>query len=65
MYYLFFTYFYIIIFISMGIKVRVRLCGNSLVITLSAQVAKLHNIARGNTLEILPIGKGEFRIRKA
>jgi len=48
----------------MGIKVRVRLCGDSLAITLPAQVAKMHDISRGDTMEISPIGTGEFKIKK-
>ena len=48
----------------MGIKVRVRLCGDSLAITLPRQIAKLHNIDKGDTMEISPIGGGEFKIKK-
>ena len=53
-----------IIFIIMGIKVRVRLCGDSLAITLPRQVARMHNIEKGDTMEISPIGSGEFKIKK-
>lgn len=53
-----------IMLIIMGIKVRVRLCGDSLAITLPRQVAKLHNIEKGNYMEISPIGTGEFKIKK-
>ena len=53
-----------IILITMGIKVRVRLCGDSLAITLPAQVARMHNIAQGDIMEISPIGSGEFKIKK-
>ena len=48
----------------MGIKVRVRLCGDSLAITLPAQVARMHNIEKGDIMEISPIGTGEFKITK-
>lgn len=48
----------------MGLKVRVRLCGDSLAITLPAQVAKMHNIERGDHMEISPIGTGEFKLKK-
>ena len=53
-----------IIPITMGFKVRVRVCGDSLAITLPSQVAKLHNINKGDYIEILPIGTGEFKIKK-
>jgi len=53
-----------IIFITMSLKVRVRLCGDSLAITLPAQVAQLHNIEKDDTMEISPIGTGEFKIKK-
>ena len=48
----------------MGLKVLVRLCGDSLAITLPAQVAKMHNIECGDYMEISPIGTGEFKIKK-
>ena len=54
-----------IIFIIMGIKVCVRVCGDSLAITLPRQVAKLRNIDKGDYMEISPIGAGEFKIKKA
>ena len=38
--------------------------GDSLVITVSSQVAKLHSIQHGDTTEISPIGMGEFKIKK-
>ena len=53
-----------IIIIIMSLKVRVRLCGDSLAITLPAQVAKMHNIKKGDYMEISPIGSGEFKIKK-
>jgi antitoxin component of MazEF toxin-antitoxin module len=48
----------------MGIKVRVRLCGDSLAITLPRQIARMHDIDKGDTMEISPIGSGEFKIKK-
>jgi antitoxin component of MazEF toxin-antitoxin module len=48
----------------MSLKVRVRFCGDSLAITLPAQVAKMHDIKKGDTMEISPIGSGEFKIKK-
>jgi len=53
-----------IIFIIMGLKVRVRLWGDSLAITLPRQVARMHNIEKGDTMEISPIGSWEFKIKK-
>jgi antitoxin component of MazEF toxin-antitoxin module len=38
--------------------------GSSLVITIPSQLAKAHNINDGDELEIIPVGMGEFRIRK-
>ena len=52
------------IFITMGIKVLIRLCGDSLAITLPRQVARMHDIEKGGTMEIYPVGGGEFRIKK-
>jgi len=53
-----------VIFITMGIKVRVRLCGDSLAITLPRQIARMHDIEKGDTMEISPIRSGEFKIKK-
>ncbi len=53
-----------IIGITMGVMVRVRVCGDSLAITLPSQVAQLHNIKKGDMMEISPIGTGEFKIKK-
>lgn len=61
---LIFTYTYMTIFITMGLTVRVRICGDSLAITLPRQIAKLHNIEKGDIMEISPIGTGEFKIKK-
>ena len=48
----------------MDLMVRVRLCGDSLAITLPRQVARMHDIEKGDTMEISPIESGEFRIKK-
>ena len=53
-----------IIFFTMGLTVRVRLCGDSLAITLPAQIAKMHDISLGDYMEISLIGTGEFKIKK-
>jgi len=48
----------------MSLRIRVRLCGDSLAITLPRQIARMHDIEQGDTMEISPIGSGEFKIKK-
>ncbi len=48
----------------MGIKRKVRMCGDSLAITIPSQIAELHNIKEGDYMEFEPIGSGEFKIKK-
>ena len=48
----------------MGIKRKVRVCGESLSITIPKQIAELHNINAGDYIEFEPIGYGEFKIKK-
>jgi len=43
---------------------KARVVGSSLVITIPSQLAKAHDISDGDELEIIPVGMGEFRIRK-
>jgi bifunctional DNA-binding transcriptional regulator/antitoxin component of YhaV-PrlF toxin-antitoxin module len=43
---------------------KARVVGSSLVITIPSQLAKAHDINDGDELEIIPVGMGEFRIRK-
>jgi antitoxin component of MazEF toxin-antitoxin module len=43
---------------------KARIVGSSLVITIPSQLAKAHDINDGDELEIIPVGMGEFRIRK-
>jgi bifunctional DNA-binding transcriptional regulator/antitoxin component of YhaV-PrlF toxin-antitoxin module len=43
---------------------KARVVGSSLVITIPSQLAKAHNINDGDDLEIIPVGMGEFKIRK-
>jgi hypothetical protein len=50
--------------ITMVLKVRVRLCGDSLAITAPRQIARMHNIEKRGYMELSPIGTGEFRIAK-
>jgi antitoxin component of MazEF toxin-antitoxin module len=38
--------------------------GSSLVLTIPSQIAKMHDIQDGDEIEIIPIGIGEFKIRK-
>lgn len=49
---------------SMPLTRKARVVGSSLVITIPSQLAKAHNINDGDELEIIPIGMGEFKIRK-
>ena len=49
----------------MGIKRKVRICGESLAITIPSQIAELHDIKPGDYMEFEPIGYGEFKIKKA
>ncbi len=48
----------------MALKCKVRICGESLAITIPAQIARMHDIEKGDWMEISPIGYGEFKIRK-
>jgi len=43
---------------------KARVVGSSLVITIPSQIAKAHDINNGDQLEIIPLGVGEFRIKK-
>lgn len=43
---------------------KARIVGSSLVITIPSQLAKAHDINNGDNIEIIPLGLGEFRIRK-
>ena len=43
---------------------KARIVGSSLVITIPSQIAKAHDINNGDQLEIIPLGLGEFRIKK-
>lgn len=39
----------------MGIRRKVRICGESLAITTPSQIAELHNIKEGDYMEFEPI----------
>jgi hypothetical protein len=48
----------------MGIKRKVRMCGESLAITIPSQIAEFHDIKEGDYMEFDPIGSGEFKLKK-
>ena len=50
--------------LTMGLKRKVRMCGESLAITIPSQIAELHGIKEGDFMEFTPIGTGEFKIKK-
>lgn len=43
---------------------KARIVGSSLVVTIPSQLAKAHDIKDGDEIEIMPIGLGEFKIKK-
>ena len=43
---------------------KARFVGSSLVVTIPSQFAKAHDINEGDQIEIIPLGMGEFKIRK-
>ncbi len=43
---------------------KVRMVGSSLVVTIPSQLAKANDIKDGDELEIIPLGFGEFKIKK-
>jgi hypothetical protein len=43
---------------------KARIVGSSLVLTIPSQLAKAHDINDGDEIEIIPLGIGEFKIRK-
>ena len=43
---------------------KTRASGNSVVVTIPSQLAEAYNINTGDIIEILPIRKGEIKIRK-
>ena len=43
---------------------KARVVGSSLVLTIPSQISKAHDIKDGDEIEIIPIGVGEFKIRK-
>ncbi len=49
---------------DMPLTRKARVVGSSLVLTIPSQIAKAHDIQDGDEIEIIPIGIGEFKIRK-
>ena len=43
---------------------KARVVGSSLVLTIPSQLAKAYDINDGDEIEIIPVGIGEFRMRK-
>lgn len=43
---------------------KFRRTGNSFVITIPTQLAEAHEINEGDTIQIIPVGIGEFLIKK-
>ena len=43
---------------------KARVVGSSLVLTIPSQLAKAYDISDGDEIEIIPMGIGEFRIKK-
>lgn len=48
----------------MSVKRTVRRAGGSLIITIPADIAALHDIEAGTDMEFLPMAAGELRLRK-
>ncbi len=48
----------------MSVKRTVRRSGGSLIITIPADIAALHDIQAGDSMEFMPMAAGELRIRK-
>lgn len=49
---------------EMPLTRKARVVGSSLVLTIPSQLAKAHDINDGDEIEIIPMGIGEFKIRK-
>ena len=44
---------------------KTRLSGSSIVVTIPSQLVKAYDIHDGDDVEIIPLGRGELKIRKA
>ena len=49
---------------DMPLTRKARVVGSSLVLTIPSQLAKAHDINDGDEIEIIPMGIGEFKIKK-
>jgi len=43
----------------------IRVSGRSIVLTIPSQLAEAYDICNGEEMEIIPLGHGELKIRKA
>ena len=43
---------------------KMRLSGNSLVVTIPSQLVEAYDINSGDTVEVIPLKNGEIRIKK-
>jgi hypothetical protein len=48
----------------MGVKRKVRMCRESLAVTITSQITELHNIKMGDYMEFTPIEIGAFKIKQ-
>ena len=44
---------------------KTRASGSSIVVAIPSQLVEAYDIGSGDDLEIIPLGHGEFKIRKA
>ena len=44
---------------------KTRASGSSIVVAIPSQLVEAYDIGSGDNLEIIPLGHGEFKIRKA
>jgi len=44
---------------------KTRISGSSIVVTIPSQLVKAYDISTGDEIEIIPLGNGELKIRKA
>ena len=44
---------------------KTRVSGRSIVLAIPSQLAEAYDIVDGDELEIIPLGLGEFKVRKA
>jgi antitoxin component of MazEF toxin-antitoxin module len=56
---------FIVRYMSIAIKWKVRMCGESLAVTIPSQIAELQNIKEGDYMEFELIRTEEFKIKKA